>query len=121
MTRVRGGGRTGFRLPHPLPLTTTAGERRRSAPRPRRGLRRSPRLGHPRLVHAGVDPARALDSLTSGRSTITIAHRLSTAEASDLVVVVDQGHVVEVGPHEELAAAGGVYARMHQAWVAQTR
>ena len=76
---------------------------------------------------SAVDPAtevriaRALDSLTSGRSTITIAHRLSTAEAADLVVVVDRGHVVEYGPHPELAAADGVYARMHQAWVAQTR
>ena len=76
---------------------------------------------------SAVDPAaevriaRALDSLTSGRSTITIAHRLSTAEASDLVVVVDDGHVVEVGGHAELAAAGGVYARMHASWVAQTR
>lgn len=76
---------------------------------------------------SAVDPAtevriaRALDSLTAGRSTITIAHRLSTAEASDLVVVVDQGHVVESGPHDELVAAGGVYARMHASWVAQTR
>ncbi|GAA1969351.1 ABC transporter ATP-binding protein [Isoptericola halotolerans] len=76
---------------------------------------------------SAVDPAtevriaRALDALTSGRSTITIAHRLSTAEASDLVVVVDDGHVVEAGPHLELAAAGGVYARMHASWVAQTR
>ncbi|AEG44217.1 ABC transporter ATP-binding protein [Isoptericola variabilis] len=76
---------------------------------------------------SAVDPAtevriaRALDTLTSGRSTITIAHRLSTAEASDLVVVVDEGNVVEVGPHDELAAAGGVYARMHASWVAQTR
>jgi ATP-binding cassette subfamily B protein len=76
---------------------------------------------------SAVDPAtevriaRALDSLTAGRSTITIAHRLSTAEASDLVVVVDQGHVVETGPHDELAAAGGIYARMHASWVAQTR
>ncbi|WP_129787551.1 ABC transporter ATP-binding protein [Promicromonospora panici] len=76
---------------------------------------------------SAVDPAtevriaRALDSLTAGRSTITIAHRLSTAEASDLVVVVDQGHVVESGPHDELAAAGGIYARMHASWVAQTR
>ncbi|MFI2102540.1 ABC transporter ATP-binding protein [Isoptericola sp. NPDC019693] len=76
---------------------------------------------------SAVDPAaevriaRALDSLTSGRSTITIAHRLSTAEASDLVVVVDDGRVVEVGGHAELAAAGGVYARMHASWVAQTR
>ncbi|MEN5073403.1 ABC transporter ATP-binding protein [Isoptericola cucumis] len=76
---------------------------------------------------SAVDPAtevriaRALDSLTSGRSTLTIAHRLSTAEASDLVVVVDDGHVAEVGTHTELVAAGGVYARMHASWVAQTR
>lgn len=76
---------------------------------------------------SAVDPAtevriaRALDSLTAGRSTITIAHRLSTAEASDLVVVVDQGHVAEVGSHDELAAADGIYARMHASWVAQTR
>src|SRR5690606_7612536 len=72
---------------------------------------------------SAVDPAtevriaRALDSLTAGRSTITIAHRLSTAEASDLVVVVDQGEVAEVGPHTELVAAGGIYARMHASWV----
>jgi ABC-type multidrug transport system fused ATPase/permease subunit len=76
---------------------------------------------------SAVDPAtevriaRALDSLTTGRTTITIAHRLSTAEASDLVVVVDAGQVAEVGPHARLAAAGGVYARMHASWVAQTR
>lgn len=76
---------------------------------------------------SAVDPAtevriaRALDSLTRGRSTITIAHRLSTAEAADLVVVVDAGRVVEVGPHAELVNAGGVYAGMYGAWVAQTR
>lgn len=76
---------------------------------------------------SAVDPAtevriaRALDSLTSGRSTITIAHRLSTAEAADLVVVVDAGRVVEVGPHEQLVARDGVYAAMHRAWVSQTR
>ncbi|MGO1316489.1 MAG: ABC transporter ATP-binding protein [Cellulomonadaceae bacterium] len=76
---------------------------------------------------SAVDPAtevriaRALDSLTSGRSTITIAHRLSTAEAADLVVVVDAGRVVEVGPHHRLVDAGGVYASMHRAWVAQSR
>lgn len=76
---------------------------------------------------SAVDPAtevriaRALASLTEGRSTLTIAHRLSTAEAADLVVVVDAGHVVEVGHHDELARAGGVYARMHAAWITQTR
>jgi len=74
---------------------------------------------------SAVDPAaevrlaRALDSLTHGRSTITIAHRMSTAEAADLVVVMDQGRVVEVGSHTELVGRGGVYAGMHGAWVAQ--
>jgi ATP-binding cassette subfamily B protein len=76
---------------------------------------------------SAVDPAtevriaRALDSLTAGRSTVTIAHRLSTAEAADLVVVVDAGRVVEVGPHAELLGADGLYASMHASWVSQTR
>lgn len=76
---------------------------------------------------SAVDPAtevriqRALDSLTTGRSAVAIAHRLSTAEAADLVVVVDDGRVVETGTHAELAAAGGVYAALHESWVAQTR
>jgi len=76
---------------------------------------------------SAVDPAtevriaRALEQLTHGRSTLTIAHRLSTAEAADLVVVVDAGEVVQVGPHRELVAVDGIYARLHEAWVAQTR
>ncbi|NMM32229.1 MAG: ABC transporter ATP-binding protein [Cellulomonas sp.] len=76
---------------------------------------------------SAVDPvtevriARALDSLKHGRSTVTIAHRLSTAEASDLVVVIDAGRVVEVGHHTELVASGGIYAAMHRSWVSQTR
>ncbi len=76
---------------------------------------------------SAVDPAtevriaRALRSLTRGRSTLTIAHRLSTAEAADLVVVVDAGEVVEVGTHHELVARGGSYAGMHASWVSQTR
>lgn len=76
---------------------------------------------------SAVDPAtevriaRALDSLAGGRTTLTIAHRLSTAEAADHVVVVHAGAVVEQGPHAELVGAGGRYAAMHDAWVAQTR
>ncbi|WP_182113766.1 MULTISPECIES: ABC transporter ATP-binding protein [unclassified Actinotalea] len=76
---------------------------------------------------SAVDPAtevriaRALDQLTAGRSTLTIAHRLSTAEAADLVVVVEAGRVVQVGPHEELVRQDGPYAAMHAAWLAQTR
>jgi len=76
---------------------------------------------------SAVDPAtevriaRALARLTEGRTTLTIAHRLSTAEAADAVVVVDAGRVVEHGPHAELVAAGGHYAAMHAAWISQTR
>ncbi|MGP7960856.1 ABC transporter ATP-binding protein [Sanguibacter sp. A247] len=76
---------------------------------------------------SAVDPAtevrvaRAFEELAAGRSTVTIAHRLSTAEAADLVVVVDAGRIAEVGPHSELVGAGGVYASMHEAWIAQTR
>ena len=74
---------------------------------------------------SAVDPStevrvqRALDGLTRGRTSIAIAHRLSTAEAADVVVVVDKGRIVEVGPHRELVAAGGVYARMHDSWSSQ--
>ena len=76
---------------------------------------------------SAVDPAtevriaQAIERLTAGHSTITIAHRLSTAEASDLVMVVDGGHLAEFGHHSQLVQAGGIYASMHAAWVAQTR
>jgi len=74
---------------------------------------------------SAVDPAtevrlaRALDSLTRGRTTLTIAHRLSTAEAADEVMVVDKGMVVQRGPHRELVATPGVYASLHQSWQSQ--
>ena len=74
---------------------------------------------------SAVDPAtevrvqRALDSLTRGRTSIAIAHRLSTAEAADEVIVVDKGRVVERGPHRELVGAGGVYSGLHASWTAQ--
>jgi putative ABC transport system ATP-binding protein len=74
---------------------------------------------------SAVDPAtevriqRALDGVTAGRTSVTIAHRLSTAEAADMVVVVDAGRVVEVGRHAELVDAGGVYERLHASWAAQ--
>jgi putative ABC transport system ATP-binding protein len=76
---------------------------------------------------SAVDPAtevrlsRALDSLTRGRTTLTIAHRLSTAEAADEVLVVDKGVVVQRGPHRELAAVPGIYADLHASWVRQSR
>ena len=75
---------------------------------------------------SAVDPAtearinRALASLTAGRTSVAIAHRLSTAEAADLVVVVDSGRIVEVGPHADLVEAGGRYAAMYASWVVQS-
>ena len=74
---------------------------------------------------SAVDPAtevrlnRALDGLSRGRTSVAIAHRLSTAEAADLVVVVDAGLVVQTGTHAELVGADGAYARLHASWVAQ--
>jgi ATP-binding cassette subfamily B protein len=71
---------------------------------------------------SAVDPAterrltRALDRLTDGRTTLTIAHRLSTAERADEVLVVDAGHVVQRGTHAELVDADGPYARLHASW-----
>ena len=47
-----------------------------------------------------------------------IAHRLSTAERADRVAVVEGGRIVELGSHDELARAGGPYARLHATWTA---
>ncbi len=71
---------------------------------------------------SAVDPAlevqirRAIERLTTGRTSITVAHRLSTAEASDTVLVFDAGRLVERGTHRELVEAGGVYANLHRDW-----
>jgi len=72
---------------------------------------------------SSVDPAtetrltRALESLSRGRTAITIAHRLSSAERADLVLVLDAGRLVEAGPHDELVKAGGPYAALHESWM----
>src|SRR5213079_3256704 len=55
----------------------------------------------------------ALRSLMRGRTTLVIAHRLSTVQGADLICVVDRGHIVEIGRHEELLGAGGLYSRLH--------
>ena len=65
--------------------------------------------------------AAALDRLSHGRTTISIAHRLSTAERADTVVVMDLGQVVEAGSHEELLSAGGPYSELHADWVGNTQ
>ena len=55
---------------------------------------------------------RALDLLQTDRTTIVIAHRLSTVRDADLIVVLDQGRVAETGTHDSLLAKGGIYARL---------
>ena len=65
---------------------------------------------------------RALDEALSGRTSIVIAHRLSTVRAADVIAVVDGGRVVEQGRHADLFARGGLYADLYRTQFAdQTR
>ena len=77
---------------------------------------------------SAVDPAtevrlqRALDTVTRGRTTVAIAHRLSTAESADEVIVVDAGRVVQRGPHATLLSdEDSIYAKLYASWLEQTR
>ncbi|MFK3982158.1 ABC transporter ATP-binding protein [Micromonospora sp. NPDC050397] len=77
---------------------------------------------------SAVDPAtevrlqRTLDAVTRGRTTVAIAHRLSTAQAADEVIVVDKGRIVQRGPHDELLRdPTSTYALLYASWLEQTR
>jgi ATP-binding cassette subfamily B protein len=73
---------------------------------------------------SSLDPAtevaveRALAAVVAGRTVITIAHRLTTAERADRVIVMDRGRVVEVASHDELVRQGERYARLWASWQA---
>jgi ATP-binding cassette subfamily B protein len=59
----------------------------------------------------------ALSQLLAGRTSFVVAHRLSTIQSADLILVLEAGRVVESGTHGELIEAGGHYAGLHQAFV----
>jgi ATP-binding cassette, subfamily B, bacterial len=71
---------------------------------------------------SAVDPEldvrlrRAVERMTEGRTSLTVAHRLATAEAADRVLVFADGLLVEDGRHAELLELGGTYARLHASW-----
>lgn len=75
---------------------------------------------------SAVDPAldvslrRAMERVTAGRTSVTVAHRLATAEAAEEILVFDQGHLVQRGTHMQLLAESGVYAALHADWVGGT-
>jgi putative ABC transport system ATP-binding protein len=113
----------------PLGLDTEAGERGSSLSAGERQLVALVRawIADPDLLvldeaTSAVDPAlevqirRAIERLTAGRTSITIAHRLSTAEASDEVLVFENGKLVERGTHTQLLAAAGAYADLYADW-----
>jgi ABC-type multidrug transport system fused ATPase/permease subunit len=118
----------------PLGLETPVGERGGNLSVGERQLVALARaqLGDPGLLvldeaTSAVDPetdralSEALARLAEGRTMVSVAHRLSTAEAADLVLVFDDGRIVERGSHAELVAAGGTYAGLYESWLGNTR
>jgi ABC-type multidrug transport system fused ATPase/permease subunit len=70
-------------------------------------------------VHAEAAIERGLRRLLSDRTSIVIAHRLSTVMNADRIAVLENGQVVEIGSHDELIEAGGAYSRLYRTWAEQ--
>jgi ABC-type multidrug transport system fused ATPase/permease subunit len=66
-------------------------------------------------THSETMIEQALDRLLPGRTTLIIAHRLSTVRRAHKVLFIEAGRVVEIGTHDELLSKGGAYARLHEA------
>lgn len=59
---------------------------------------------------------RSLARVLEGRTVVAIAHRLHTAHDADLIAVVEDGRITELGPHDQLVVAGGAYAALWRSW-----
>jgi ATP-binding cassette subfamily B protein len=120
--RAAGGSRDERANPRRAPLRRRAAAR---GPRPRRACR--PTVIILDEATSSLDPAtealveRALAAVSHGRTVVTIAHRLSTAERADRVAVIDGGRLVEIASHDELVAQGERYAALWASWEAGMR
>ena len=66
-----------------------------------------------------VDSKKAMDRVMEGRTSFVIAHRLSTIRDADLILVMDQGQIIEKGTHESLLAQGGFYEKLYNSQFAE--
>ena len=62
-----------------------------------------------------------LERLAQGRTTVSVAHRISTAERADLILVFDKGKIVEKGEHSDLVNLEGIYSKLYESWIGNTR